>query len=91
MKWKKIIKKTLPSIGGLNPRQFIKLINARLTQVAPHALMVRFDDSKDSRPNVVLAHKHGFTAQDFINEINKYPEYKIRQTSNDTVWVETNK
>ena len=92
MNWKKIIKNEtvggLPQSGPLPPRKFIKLVKYILQQNRPNAVMVRFDENKDRRPNVLSAHPHGITPQDFINEINNHPEYKIQQTNRDTIWVE---
>ena len=85
--WKDILK----GLGSSqNNTQFIdfvqKVVIHKIKEVHPNEVMVRFDKSNDSRPNVVVAPLG--TAQDFINEINKHTTgYETKQTSNDTVWI----
>tara|TARA_R100000388_G_C7234630_1_gene157008 strand:- start:1064 stop:1360 length:297 start_codon:yes stop_codon:yes gene_type:complete len=84
--WKDILK----DLSSQNNKQFIdfvhKVVIPKVREVHPNEVMVRFDKSNDSRPNVAVAPLG--TPQDFINEINKHTTgYETRQTSKDTVWI----
>ena len=78
--WKDILK----DLASENNKEWINFVHQvvlpKLREVHPNEVMVRFDKSNDSRPNVAVAPLG--TPQDFINEINKHTRgYETRQTS----------